>query len=179
MSVSTGVRGHNRSIVPIDGPQVQALDHDFHVHGIVPSVAFFVDMPEDDSGTFFRGHTFVTNKDKVTQPSHAMRHAAKVTNLVHTHFSDDSHSSCKPIAVVVSDSGPDRVTFGSVKASALTLFRALDLDMLVCVRTCPYQSWQNIAERIMSTLNLALQNVSLARTKMSHACEQKIKNKYS
>ena len=105
-----------------------------------------------------------------------MRHAAELTNLVHTHFSDDSHSSSKPITVVVSDGGPEhRVTFGSVKASALTLFRALDLDMLVCVRTCPYQSWHNIAERIMSTLNLALQNVSLARTKMSHACEQKIK----
>ena len=70
-----------------------------------------------------------------------------------------------PIAVVVSD----------VKVSALTLFRALDLDMLVCVRTCPYQSWQNIAERIMSTLNLAPQKMSLARAKMSHACEEKIK----
>ena len=68
----------------------------------------------------------------------------------------------KHILVVVSDGGPDhRVTFGSVQVSSLTLFRALDLDMLICVRTCPYQSWTNIAERIMSTLNLALQNVSL------------------
>ena len=38
--VSTGVCGHNRSLVPLNGPQVQALDHDFHVNGIVPSVAF-------------------------------------------------------------------------------------------------------------------------------------------
>ena len=27
----------------IDGPQLQALDHDFHVHDIVPSAAFFID----------------------------------------------------------------------------------------------------------------------------------------
>ncbi len=33
--VSTGVRGHNRSLVPVDGAQLQASDHDFHLHGIV------------------------------------------------------------------------------------------------------------------------------------------------
>ena len=63
-----------------------------------------------------------------------------------------------------------------MKVSSLTLFRALNLDMLICVRTCPYQSWQNLAERIMSTLNLALQNVSLAHTSMTHQCEQLVKN---
>ena len=69
--------------------------------------------------------------------------------------------------VVVSDGGPDhRVTFGSVKVSNVCLFKALDLDMLVYVQTCPYQSWQNITERVMSTLNLALQNVSLSRSSM-------------
>ena len=40
--VSTGVRGHNRSLVPLDGPTLLALDHDFHVHGSVPSVAFLL-----------------------------------------------------------------------------------------------------------------------------------------
>ena len=39
--ISTGVRGHNRSLASLDGPQLLSLDHDFHVHGIVPSVAFF------------------------------------------------------------------------------------------------------------------------------------------
>ena len=42
--VSTGVHGHNHSLVPVDGPQLQALDHDFHLHGIVPSVAFVIDL---------------------------------------------------------------------------------------------------------------------------------------
>ena len=35
---SCGVRGHNRSIVLAEGPKLSALDHDFHVYGIVPSV---------------------------------------------------------------------------------------------------------------------------------------------
>ena len=39
--ISTRVRGHNCSLVSLDGPQLLALDHDFHAHGIIPSVAFF------------------------------------------------------------------------------------------------------------------------------------------
>ena len=35
--------------------QLVALDHDFHVYGIVSSVAFAVDIPENVSGSFFRG----------------------------------------------------------------------------------------------------------------------------
>ena len=147
------------------------------MHGIVQSATFFIDVPESNSDSFFRGHAFVTNKDKVTQPSHALRHAAELTDLVRIHFSEDGHSSVQPIAVVISDGGPDhRVTFGSVKVACTIIFRALDLDMLVCARTCPYQSWKNMAERIMSTLNLALQNVSLARTSMAHQYEELVKN---
>ncbi len=38
LPVSTGVRGHNRSVVSA-GHELAALDHDFHVSGLVPSVA--------------------------------------------------------------------------------------------------------------------------------------------
>ena len=50
--ISIGERGHNRSLVPLNGPQVLALDHDFHLHGIVHSVAFIIDVPEDPLDTF-------------------------------------------------------------------------------------------------------------------------------
>lgn len=76
--VSTGVRGHNHSLVSVNGSQLQALDHDFHLHGIVPSVAFFVDIPESESDSFYSGHAFVTNKEKVTQASSTLRHAAEI-----------------------------------------------------------------------------------------------------
>lgn len=176
--ISTGVRGHNRSLVSLDGPQLLALDHDFHVHGIIPSVAFFVSIPEKPSDSFFTGQAVVTNKDKVTQQSSALRHATELTSIVRTHYGTSGRSAAKPIMVVVSDGGPDhRVTFGSVKVANLCLFQALDLDMLVCVRTCPYQSWQNLAERVMSTLNFALQNVSLARSKMPASFEALVHSK--
>ena len=69
------MRGHNRSLVSLDGSQLLALDHDFHVHGIVPSVALFIDIPEKPVDSFFTDQAFVTNKDKVTQLSNALCHA--------------------------------------------------------------------------------------------------------
>ena len=124
--VSTGVCGHNRSLVPLNGPRVQTLDHDFHVNGKVPSVAFFVVVPDNFSDTFFRGTPFVTNKNKVTQPSSALRHATEMACLIKMH----GLMASKHILVIVSDGGPDhRVTFGSVQVSSLTHFQ-------ICVRTC-------------------------------------------
>ena len=63
--ISTGVRDHNRSLVSSssDAPLLAALDHDFHLFGIVPSVALAIDIPE-----FFTGQLYVVNKDKITQP---------------------------------------------------------------------------------------------------------------
>ena len=65
--VSTGVHGHNRSLVPHSGSQLLALDHDFHVHGIVPSLSFFIEIPKNSSHSFYRGDPFVI---KTKYPSH-------------------------------------------------------------------------------------------------------------
>lgn len=89
----------------------------------------------------------------VTQPLSALRHSMELSSLLLKHFSDDGLVPTNPV-LVVSDGGPDhRITYASVQVALLCLFVYLDLDMLVVARTCPYQSWQNIAERIMSTLN--------------------------
>ena len=50
--------------------------------------------------------------------------------------------------------------------------------MLICVRTCSYQSWTNVARCVMSTLKLALQNVPLACTAMANHFERLVKNKH-
>lgn len=62
--------------------QLKALDHDFHIAGIVPSVAFPPSHVQDSS---FSGSVFVTLKDKVLQPSHAMRHTAELTRQISAH----------------------------------------------------------------------------------------------
>ena len=147
----TGVRSHNSLFLLV----VLRFKHLIMIFTLM-ELAFFVDLPENASGTLY-------------QPSCAIRHATEMSNLM----------ASKHVLVVVSDGGPDHwVTFGSVQVSSLTLFRALDLDMLVCVKTCPYQSWTNVAEQLMSTLNLALQNVSLARASMGDHAESMVKNSW-
>ena len=45
--ISAGVRGHNRSLVSLDGPQLLSLDHDFHIQctWCCTFCGFFVDVP--------------------------------------------------------------------------------------------------------------------------------------
>ena len=62
---ATGVRGHNRSLAPVDGPVVSALDHDFHFAGIVPSVAFVMHLPHSTLDSFFSEKVYVTCKEKI------------------------------------------------------------------------------------------------------------------
>ena len=153
--ISTGVRGHNRSLVSSspDAPLLAALDHDFHLFGIVPSVALAIDIPESPNDSFFTGQPNVVNKNKITQPSSPYRHSAELVQLIHAIniSGDDQTSSCKPILVIMSDGGPDhRVSFGSVQVSMVALFSKLDLDMLIrsackCVHTKVGLTQQNVS----------------------------------
>ena len=64
---ATGVRDHNHSLAPLDGPGpvLSAMDHDFHLAGIIPSVAFVLDIPDNPADSFFNRRVFVTCKDKI------------------------------------------------------------------------------------------------------------------
>ena len=81
----------------------------------------------------------------------------------------------KPTLAIVSDGEPDHCI--GYQLSMICLFMSLDLDMLVVSCTCPYQSWHNIAECIMSTLNLALMNIALARKELPEEFERLLCNK--
>ena len=111
-----------------------ALDHDYRVHGIVPSISFFIDIPQASTDSFYRGKAFVGCKDKVTQPSSAIRHSTELCSIVQSNFSKDGCIADKSVLIIASDGGPDhRITYVSVKVAMIALFQALDLDMLVCV----------------------------------------------
>ena len=79
--------------------------------------------------------------------------------------------------MLYSDGGGDHnITFSSTQVSLICLFLQLDLDMLIALRCCPTQSWVNPAERIMSILNIALQNCALERAEMIDRFEAKMKS---
>lgn len=88
------------------------------------------------------------------------------------------NSEIPEMLLLYTDGGPDhRTTFGSVQISLICLFLQGDFDFLASVRTAPYHSWMNSAERVMSILNLALQGVSLERNTMDEVLENNLKGK--
>lgn len=79
--------------------------------------------------------------------------------------------------MIYSDGGPDhRLTYHSVKLALIVLFKELNLDTLIAVRTAPGHSWLNPAERVMSVLNLAIQNCAFSRAESGSNFEQVIKS---
>ena len=119
----------------------------FNVHSIVTSVAFFMDVHEITSDSFFRGHAFITNKDKITQPLHPMGHAVELTDFFCIHFSKNSYSSVQPVAADISDGEPDHfVTFELVKVACITMLDALDVICLYVYEhshSNPCGTWQS------------------------------------
>ncbi len=173
--LSTGVRAHHRALVPV-GSTLGASDHDFHVNGLVPSIDFIVNIPENCNDSFYRGDIHVTLKEKIFEPSNPVRHATETIKILRSVHSDDDVNLNKPILLKMSDGGPDqRCTFLGVQLANLLLFMALDLDLLVHIRTAPGQSAINMAERAMSPINLALQNVSTSRFKGDDNFEERMK----
>ncbi len=97
-----------------------------------------------------------------------MRH---VTEL-HCVLQDDEN----PILALYTDGGPDhRVNYLSVEIALICLFLKEDRDMVIAVRTPPYNSWKDPAERVMSVLNCGAQGVGLMR-QQSPILEPLLKN---
>ena len=168
-SISTGVRGKT-SIVPSSTTLV-ALDHDMAKASITPSVILDCSVPDTVQKSFVSGQVVTLVNDSVFQISTPFRHAAAITKLL------KNKEEMPKILLKYTDGGTDqRNTLESVKCAAICVFRELNLDMLVLARCAPGQSWTNPAERVMSILNLGLQNVSLERSSVADDCEKVLKN---
>ena len=160
-----------RRVLVGSGETFEVADHDFTKFGIIPSVNFVVDIPEDVKECWYDGQVFVGMKEAVFEPSSPHRH---MTELVHLLNSQPSIPN-KPLLFIYSDGGPDhRLTYLSVQLSLISVFLKLDLDFLCAARTAPYHSWRNPAERIMSIINLGLQCVGIMRKEMTPETEASI-----
>ena len=70
--VASAERGRR---VPVSYEEVfTAGDHDFTKFGIIPSVIFIVDIPDEISDSWYAGDIFVGLKDPVFEPSSPIRH---------------------------------------------------------------------------------------------------------
>ncbi|KAI8100283.1 hypothetical protein M9435_006767 [Picochlorum sp. BPE23] len=161
--LQTGVR--NKSQLTPSGAELLALDHDYDGTCIVPSVYLQHDIPDKVNGDWYKGQVSVGLKDAVFQKSCPWRHAEELSRHL--------ESSNTPILMLLTDGGPDRMLKrATVVALHISLFLKYDLDMLIVARTVPFLSFRNPVERVMSVLNLALQNVSLCRKEIPELEEE-------
>ena len=169
VALATGVRG-KMSIAPT-GTVLSAADHDVnHKGSLTSSVILKCDVPNDVDKSFVRGDVTVFVNDSVFQSSNPFRHAVQLISII------KESQEIPPIFLKFTDGGTDhRNTLESVKCALICLFKELDLDFLVAARCAPGQSWTNPAERIMSILNIGLQNCALSRNKMQEDIEHELK----
>lgn len=152
-SISTGVRG-KKTLAP-STTTLSAGDHDMSKASLTPSVILKVDVPQSSDQSFVQGQVSVSVNDSVFQGSTPFRHAISIGK---------SMDRSAKILLKYSDGGVDhRNTLESVKCATICLFKEYDLDMVILARCAPGNSWINPAERVMSILNLGLQNCALER----------------
>lgn len=143
-------------------------DHDFTKYSLIPSVAFYIDVPTRVTDSWYNGYVHVLLKEAAFEPSSAVRHACELSKIIKSKY-----AIVPPIMFLYTDGGPDHnLTHVAVQLSVIALFLSLDLDFVCAARTCPYQSWRNPVERVMSILNLGLQCIGLMRERMDEDFEK-------
>lgn len=156
--MSTSVRG-KKSIAPTSTTLV-AGDNDMTKSSLTPSVSLQIDIPGYTDDSFVRGQVSVTLNDSVFQASTPFRHAVSISKQI----VDKEQVN---VLLKYSDGGVDhRNNLESVKCAYICMFNEVNLDMLILCICAPGHSWRNPAERVMSILNLGLQNCSLERERL-------------
>lgn len=167
--ISTGVRG-KKTLAPVS-TTLAAKDHDMHKSSLTPSVILQCDVPNAVNQSFVRGTVTNIVNDSVFEMSSPFRHAAALIKV----FLNSPQKDAK-ILMKFTDGGTDqRNTLESVVCASICIFYELDLDMMILARCAPGHSWMNPAERIMSVLNIALQNCALERGKGDEETEKMLK----
>ncbi|ESP00199.1 hypothetical protein LOTGIDRAFT_173358 [Lottia gigantea] len=163
LAISSGVRG-KQSIAPTE-VTLAALDHDVLQKGsIVPSVILDISIPDVTEESFYRGQVSLTLKDSVFEASSPNRFAAEVCQYWDS-LPEDRRGNINTL-LLFADGGPDHIS----------TFEHTNVDLLVAARTAPGQSYINPVERVMSILNVALQNVAIERSNCSEEVEKALKS---
>jgi len=146
-------------------------NHDFTKFRLIPSVAFIIDIPEAIGGSWYDGQVYIGLKDAVYELSSPLGHLTELYSILVTRIGE------RKTLFIYTDGGADhRLTYVSNQLALITLFLNLNLDFICAGRTCPYHSWRNPVEHIMSTINLGCQCVGLMREEGPAQFEAAIKN---
>ena len=98
----------------------------------------------------------MTFKESVFQPSSSFRFGKELIKTLEVNG-----------LFLVTGGGPERnVTFHSVKIPLMVIFKELNLESLVAIRTAPGHIFLNIVERVRLIINIGFQNVALERSEV-------------
>jgi hypothetical protein len=167
-----------------------AGDHDFHRASVRPSMTLFMTTPLASRDSWRTGKVTCSLKDCATQRSSPMRHSLEFIEQCRKQVAHDDqilsanslssqleNTSMPFILVQRSDGGADRNTKNaSVIVASIHTFLRLNLDVLVAMVTAADISYVNEVEGVMPVANLALQNQSFERKKMSVEHEKVFKH---
>ena len=129
-----------------------------HKSAFTPNVALRSDIPTSTDKSFVRGNVYYTVSNSVFQSSSPFRHGVMLCKTI------KELEHVPPILMKYTDGETDqRNTLESVKVASICLFKELDLDFMIAARFAPGHNYMNPAERIISILNLGLQNVAMER----------------
>ena len=167
-----------KKVLVAEGQVLQAADHDFASITLTPTVILLYDVPEKIDGSWYRGQRpAVRLKITATEPSTAIRNAAEIKEVLLSKY------VCKeevpPILIMYTDGGPEhRTTFLTVKPAAIYLYKSLNLDMILHLRTAPGHSYRNPPERVNCIQNLGLYGIGSMRQQVYEhpEFEKKISN---
>ena len=139
---------------------LEASDHNFHVASVTSSVNLICTISSEPLESFYGGQVFVGLKNSIFQPSDPLRHVVELTDVLHDEF-----ATIPPYLVLFTDGGGDHnITFLFNQCVLRALFKILDVNILNVGRCAPCQSYINLAERVMSLINIGFQGLSLDRS---------------
>lgn len=153
-----------RASLSTDAESHGAVDHDVAVQHIIPSVTIRVDEEGVEELNWYGGQAYVGLKCAIFEPSTAKRHIAELKKKIDRKGRDKN----KNHAFLIHDGGVDHnITHISVQIAYIAIFLDSNLDSLLAVRTPPYLSVLNPAERFMGCANLALYGLALCQDQLS------------
>ena len=137
--------------------------HSFHKTNLTPSVRFVHEIPEDMTGSFYRGQPQVSIKDAIFQPSSSSRHAVELAQMFHSR-----PEYVKPVLFLTNDGGSDHtIRYERNVVAMLALFLHFpQIELLINFQMAAYRSAYHPVEKMNCLLNLAWNGISLAREKL-------------
>ena len=90
-AISTNVKMHNWSF-GVENVVIKALDHDWNVCGLVPSIVLVCDIPDFIKSSFITGTPYSITKEKVLEKSDSFRLATELVNTFCPNYSTDGIS---------------------------------------------------------------------------------------